>query len=64
MAKDGVATQIVDGRFLEMPFTDAELKDLQAWETVVACSTCGKKQRLINQEPPSDERKWFCSMNR
>ena len=61
--KDGVAIQVVDGKFSEMRFKAEELKDLQESDIIVKCNACQKKRRLIDQDPPSADGGWFCSMN-
>ena len=62
MTKDGVAIQVVDGKFSEMLFK-AEEMDLEEVNTIMICHDCGKERRLIDQEPPSGSCKWVCSMN-
>ena len=64
VTKGGVAIQVVDGKFSDMPFKAAELNDLQRLETIEICDQCGKKRRLINQQdPPSENCKWSCLLN-
>ena len=60
--KEGVAMQVVDGKFSERLFKAEELNDLQESNTIMTCDLCNKK-RLICQDLPSEDGGWTCEMN-
>lgn len=60
--KEGVAMQVVDGKFSESQFKQEEIDDLQKSNTIIECDLCGKR-RLVDQVPLSDDGGWNCTMN-
>lgn len=66
VTKEGVALQVLDGKFSEMLFKAEEMENLTKSDTIVTCDKkgCGKKRRLMNQDPPPEDDEWFCCMNK
>lgn len=63
--KQGVAMQVVDGKFSERLFSADQLKDLKESTLTVTCDKC-KKRRFLDalQDPPEEDQEWHCSMNK
>lgn len=60
--KEGVAMQVLDGKFSAMLFKKDELNDLQGSNNIMVCDVC-KKRRLVDQLPSSEDGEWRCEMN-